>query len=70
MPQELAEHEQPDVVARLSSGQAISVEVMGYANPAVVTVGARAGEREGLLSAGSSIIDTGLGLDRIDSLLL
>jgi hypothetical protein len=55
----------------LPSGQAISVEVVGYADPALVTLGGReqgAGEREGLHVAGSSIIDTGLGLDRIDSL--
>ena len=37
----LAEHEQPDVVAFLPSGQAISVEVAGYANPALVTLDRR-----------------------------
>ncbi|TKS62306.1 MAG: hypothetical protein EWM73_02604 [Nitrospira sp.] len=66
-----AEHEQLDVVTFLPSGQAISVEVVGYANPALVTLGGREqGGREGLYVAGSSIIDTGLGLGRIDSLRL
>jgi hypothetical protein len=38
MQRDLAEHEQLDVVAFLPSGQAISVEVMGYDNPALVTL--------------------------------
>jgi hypothetical protein len=69
MQRDLAEHEQLDVVAFLSSGQAISVEVMGYDNPALVTLQARpgAGEREIMHVARSSIIDTGLGFDRVDS---
>lgn len=41
MQRDLAEHEQPDVVAFLPSGQAISVEVAGYANPALVTLDGR-----------------------------
>ena len=39
MPRDLAEHEQLDVLAFLPSGQAISVEVVGYANPALITLG-------------------------------
>jgi len=38
MQRDLAEYEQLDVVAFLPSGQAISVEVVGYANPALVTL--------------------------------
>jgi hypothetical protein len=38
MQRDLGEHEQLDVVAFLPSGQAISVEVMGYDNPALVTL--------------------------------
>lgn len=38
MQRDLATHEQLDVVAFLPSGQAISVEVMGYDNPALVTL--------------------------------
>lgn len=38
---DLAEHEQLDVVAFLPSGQAISVEVVGDANPALVTLHSR-----------------------------
>ena len=38
---DLAEHEQLDVVAFLPSRQAISVEVVGYANPALVTLDGR-----------------------------
>jgi hypothetical protein len=41
MQRDLAEHEQLDVVAFLPSGQAISVEVVGYANPALVTLAGR-----------------------------
>ena len=41
MKHDLAEHEQPVVVAFLPSGQAISVQVVGYANPALVTLGGR-----------------------------
>jgi hypothetical protein len=36
MQRNLAEHEQLDVVAFLPSGQAISIEGVGYANPALV----------------------------------
>jgi len=35
----LAEHEQLDVVASLPFGQVMSVEVVGYANPALATIG-------------------------------
>ena len=41
MQRDPAEHEQPDVVAFLPSGQAISVKAVGYANPALVTLGGR-----------------------------
>jgi len=41
MQRDLAEHEQLDVVAFLPSGQAISVEIVGYANPALVTLHGR-----------------------------
>jgi len=41
MQRELAEHEQLDVVAFLPSGQAVSVEVLGYANPTLVTLQGR-----------------------------
>lgn len=41
MQRDLAEHEQLEVLAFLPSGQAISVEVVGYANPALVTLGGR-----------------------------
>jgi hypothetical protein len=44
MQRDLAEHEQLEVVAFLPSGQAISVEVMGYDNPALVTL---QGQEEG-----------------------
>ena len=37
----LAEHEQPDIVVFLPSAQAISVEVVGNANPAPVTLDGR-----------------------------
>jgi len=70
MQREVAEHEQPDVVAFLPSDQSISVEGVGYANPAPLHMTVGSWERDGLHVAGSSIIDTGLGLDRIDSLLL
>jgi len=53
-----AEHEQLDVVTFLPSGQAISVEVVGYANPALVTLGGReqgAGRACTLLAHQSSI---------------
>ena len=72
MQRDLAEHEELDVVAFLPSGQAISMEVVGYANPALVTLGGReqgSGSACTLLAHQSSI-DTGLGLDRIDSLRL
>jgi hypothetical protein len=71
MQRDLAEHEELDVVAFLPSGQAISVEVVGYANPALVTLGGREqGSGRASLLAHQSSIDTGLGLDRIDSLRL
>jgi hypothetical protein len=38
MRRDLAAHEQLDVVAFLPSGQAISVDVMGYDNPALVSL--------------------------------
>jgi hypothetical protein len=41
MQRDLAEQEQLDVVAFLPSGQAISVEVLGYANPTLVTLQGR-----------------------------
>ncbi|MBU6480436.1 MAG: hypothetical protein KGS09_07830 [Nitrospirae bacterium] len=41
MQRDLAEHEQLDVAAFLPSGQAISVEAVGYANPALVTLHGR-----------------------------
>ena len=41
MQRDLAGHEQLDVVAFLPSGQAISVEVVDHANPALVTLGGR-----------------------------
>ena len=41
MQRDLAGHEQLDVVAFLPSGQAISVQVVGYANPALVALGGR-----------------------------
>jgi hypothetical protein len=41
MQRDLAEHEQLDVVAFLPSGQAISIEVVGYANPALVLLDGR-----------------------------
>lgn len=41
MQRDLAQDEQLDVVAFLPSGQAISVEAVGYANPALVTLDGR-----------------------------
>lgn len=41
MQRDLAEHEQLDVVAFLPSGQAISVEVLGYVNPALIILDGR-----------------------------
>jgi len=41
MQRDLAEHEQPDAVAFLPSDRSISVEVVGYANPALVTYDGR-----------------------------
>ena len=71
MQRDLAEHEQLDVVAFLPSGQAISVEVMGYDHPALITLQGKEQESWKVCTLlGSSIIDTGLGLDRIDSLRL
>ena len=41
MQRDLVKHEQPGVVAFLPSDQAISVELVGYANPALVTLDGR-----------------------------
>ena len=66
-----AEREQPDLVAFLLSGQSISVEVVGYAIQHLLHMTAGGwGGTACLHLADSSIIDTDIGLNGIDSLLL
>jgi hypothetical protein len=69
MQRDLAEHEQLDVVAFSPFRSSHFRGSRGLCQSGTRhTSRPGAGEREGLHVAGSSIIDTGLGLDRIDSL--
>jgi hypothetical protein len=69
MQRDLAEHEELDVVGVSPFRSSHFCGSRGLCQSGTCHAWRQgAGEREGLHVAGSSIIDTGLGLDRIDSI--
>ncbi len=71
MQRDLAEHEELDVVGVSPFRSSHFCGSRGLCQSGTCHAWRQgAGEREGLHAAGPSIIDTGLGLDRIDSLRL